>query len=94
MTNVISLASARAAHSVQSSALIPAFKNAPASPALVLEAHAVARQQAIENALSLALYHIRQNEKPGSIHAATVKAVRAASMLKQACAEITIGGRA
>jgi hypothetical protein len=32
--------------------------------------------------------------KPGSIHAAPVKAVRAASMLKQACAEITIGGRA
>lgn len=54
----------------------------------------LARQQAIENALSLALYYIRQDEEPRNIHAATVKAVRAAAMLKQACAESTTSGRA
>jgi len=54
----------------------------------------LARQQAIENALSLALYYIRENESPSNIHAATMKAVRAASMLKQACTESTKSGRA
>ena len=43
----------------------------------------LARQQAIENALSMALYHARH----GEIHAATGRAIRAASMLKQACSE-------
>lgn len=47
----------------------------------------IGRQQAIENALSLALWHIRQDYAPGHIHQATVKAVRAASMLKQCCTE-------
>ena len=54
----------------------------------------IARQQAIENALCTALFYIRQNERPGNIHAATVKAVRAAAMLKQACAEFKNGGAA
>ena len=49
----------------------------------------LARQQAIEDALSLALYHVRN----GDIHAATGRAIRAASMLKQACAEISNSGR-
>ena len=48
------------------------------------------RQQAIETALSGALHHARH----GDIHAATGRAIRAASMLKQACAEIKIGGAA
>lgn len=48
------------------------------------------RQQAIENALSMALYHARH----GDIHNATGRAIRAASMLKQACAEMQIGGAA
>jgi len=52
----------------------------------------IARQQAIENALSLALWHIRQDVAPKHIHAATVKAVRAAAMLKHACAESSISG--
>ena len=50
----------------------------------------LARQQAIENALSLALYHARH----GNIAAATGRAIRAASMLKQACTESITSGRA
>ena len=42
------------------------------------------RQQAIENALSLALFHTRK----GDTHKAVAKSIRAASMLKQACTEI------
>lgn len=65
------------------------------SPALTLgKTDGIARQQAIENALSLALWHIRQDVSLKHIHAATVKAVRAASMLKQACSESVIGWRA
>ena len=45
----------------------------------------VARQQAIENALCMALHYIRTTNTPQGIQAATAKAVRAASMLKDAC---------
>ena len=83
MTNVISMASRKASYTASQTAVIPA-------PAV----GNIARQQAIENALSTALYYIRQNERPGNIHAATVKAVRAAAMLKQACAEAQNGGAA
>ena len=48
------------------------------------------RQQAIETALSGALHHARN----GDIHTATGRAIRAASMLKQACAALQIGGAA
>ncbi|WP_157040286.1 hypothetical protein [Polaromonas naphthalenivorans] len=48
------------------------------------------RQQAIENALSGALHHARN----GDIHTATGRAIRAASMLKQACSELATAGRA
>ena len=48
------------------------------------------RQQAIENALSMALYHAQH----GEVHAATGRAIRAASMLKQACSEALEGGAA
>ena len=50
----------------------------------------LARQQAIENVLSMALYHARH----GEIHAATGRAIRAASMLKQACSDAKTGGAA
>ena len=50
----------------------------------------LARQHAIEAALSLALHHARN----GELHAATGRAIRAASMLKQACAELKQGGAA
>lgn len=70
MTNVISLASRRAAVSVRA----PAQTSDP-----------IAQQAAIENALSMALHHLR-GDKPGYLHAATAKANRALSLLKQACA--------
>ena len=51
------------------------------------KADPLARQQAIENALSMALYHVRNGDTTQAIHTATAKAVRAVSMLKQACSE-------
>jgi hypothetical protein len=54
----------------------------------------IERQQAIENALSMALWHVRHGTGDRSIQAATGRAIRAAAMLKQACTESTIGGRA
>ena len=54
----------------------------------------IARQQAIENALSTALYFIRQPHTDQTLQAATGRAIRAASMLKQACTESTTSGRA
>ena len=54
-----------------------------------------ANLQSIENALSMALYHLRHTETQQGIHAATAKAIRAASLLKQACTEVAlIGGAA
>ena len=53
--------------------------------------NAIARQQAIENALSTALYFIRLPSTESGLRAATSRAIRAASMLKQACAESTSG---
>jgi hypothetical protein len=54
----------------------------------------LARQQAIENALTTALYFIRLPSTESGLKAATGRAIRAASMLKQACAELQIGGAA
>lgn len=48
---------------------------------------AIARQQAIENALSTALHLVRTSDKPEALQRATGRAIRAASMLKQACTE-------
>lgn len=78
MSNVMSLASCKASH------------NAATTPAL----GNIERQQAIENALSTALYFIRQPHSDTSLQAATGRAIRAVSMLKQACAESTTSGRA
>jgi hypothetical protein len=50
----------------------------------------ISRQQAIENALYLALWHIRQDCAPSHIYAAAVKAVWAAAVLKQPCTESTL----
>lgn len=54
----------------------------------------IARQQAIENALSAALWHVRHGTGQISIQAATGRTMRAASMLKQACTDATTAGRA
>ncbi|MDB5745093.1 MAG: hypothetical protein JWR68_3408 [Polaromonas sp.] len=51
----------------------------------------IARQQAIENALSTALYFIRLPSTESGLKAATGRAIRATAMLKQACAEQAIG---
>ena len=45
------------------------------------------RQQAIENALSMALFHIRK----GDTHQAVAKSIRATSLLKQSCSDLFIG---
>lgn len=84
MTKVIPIASARAGRPVQATA--PSF---PSSQQLD-QVPGIARQQAIENALSMALYWVRHSEHPGHLHAATVRASRAASMLKQACADAQV----
>jgi hypothetical protein len=47
----------------------------------------IARQQAIENALSTALYFIRKANHPGDLQHATMRAIRATAMLKQACTD-------
>ena len=52
------------------------------------------RQQAIESALSDALHLVRTTGTQHGIHAATGRAIRAASMLKQACAKFAIEGGA
>lgn len=52
--------------------------------------NSVERQQAIENALSTALYYVRQpNTTAAMLHAATGRANRALSLLKHACATTT-----
>ena len=67
--------------------------NTPTTPANGITP-TLARQQDIENALSMALFHIRHGDTQQGIHAATAKAIRATSLLKQACTEIQISGRA
>ncbi len=93
MTNVISLASRRAVLSLQTPAQVPTFKPAPASPAPASGTHSVERQQAIEDALSAALCFIRI---PGTaaLQAATGRANRALSLLKNACTEAKTDGAA
>lgn len=83
MTNVISLASRKASHNAATTAstTTPSLGN-------------IERQQAIENALSTALYFIRQPHSNAVLQAATGRAIRAVSMLKQACTESTTSGRA
>lgn len=68
---------------------LSALGNMPA-----LSANSIARQQAIENALSMALHFIRHGDSHQDIHAATGRAIRATSLLKQACAELAIEGSA
>lgn len=82
MTNVISLDSRKANHTAAHTAIIT-----PLAPGNI------ERQQAIENALSMALFHVRHGDSQQGIHAAMTKAMRAASMLKQACTESTTSGR-
>ena len=68
---------------------IPVRKAGSISPAL----GSIERLQHIENSLSAALFYIRQNDEPRNVHAATVKVLRAAAMLKQACSDMSTSGR-
>ncbi len=54
----------------------------------------IANQQAIENALSAALYFIRLPGTASALHAATGRANRALTLLKNACTEAKNGGAA
>ena len=67
--------------------------NTPTTPATG-NTPTLARQQDIENALSMALFHIRHGDTQQGIRTATAKAIRATYLLKQACTEIQISGRA
>ena len=53
------------------------------------------RQAVIENALTMALYFVRQpGVQPANLWTATSRATRAATLLKQACEGIAAVGRA
>ena len=68
-------------------------KAAPLGTMPAISTGIIARRQAIENALSMALHHVRHCDSLHGLQAATSRAIRAASMLKQACAESTTSGR-
>ena len=68
---------------------VASLGNTPAFSASI-----IARQQEIENALSTALYFIRLPLTESGLKAATGRAIRAASMLKQACSDAKTGGAA
>ena len=69
-------------------------KAAPLGNTPAISTSTIARQQAIENALTTALYFIRLPSTESGLKAATSRAIRAVSMLKQACAESTSGSAA
>jgi len=79
MTNIVTLPRPR------TGAPLPTPTQSPAVP----QHEAIARQQAIENALSVALYHIRKGDSLESLRTATAKAIRASSLLKHACESAT-----
>ena len=58
-----------------------------AAPLGITPTSSTARQQAIENALSMALFHIRK----GDTHQAVAKSIRATSLLKQSCSDLFTG---
>ncbi len=77
MIKVIHLPRAHAGHRVQLSARTPK----PNTPAV----DEIQRQQAIENALSMALYFMRQpGDSAANLWAATARTNRALTLLKQA----------
>ncbi len=78
MTNIVTLPRPRAGVTVLTPAQSPIVPTFP-------QHEAIARHQAIENALSMALYHLRHGDNIEAIRCATAKATRAASLLKHAC---------
>ena len=85
MTKVIHLPSPRAGTQVNTPAHSPAPAMAPTAPDLERTPGPVERQAAIENALTMALYFIRQpGTSAANLWAATARANRALTLLKQA----------
>ena len=85
MTKVYSLASPRAGTLVHTCAQTSVPAMAPTAPDLERIPGPVERQAAIENALSMALYFIRQpGTSAANLWAATARANRALTLLKQA----------
>lgn len=85
MTKVAPLASPRAGDRVQAHALPPTPATAPTAHHLAPDPSPIARQAAIENALSMALYFLRQpGESAANLWAATARVNRAFTLLKQA----------
>lgn len=85
MTKVIHLPSPRAGTRVQMSAQTPAQRSAPSARPLGVSASPIERQAAIENALNMALYFMRQpGNTAANLWAATARANRALTLLKQA----------
>lgn len=93
MTRVIHLASPRAGvrktkgrmATVQTSARYAALLGVKAMPVQHAPTDPAARQAAIENALSMALYFVRQpGHTAANLWAATARANRACTLLKQA----------
>ena len=84
MTKVIRLASPRAGNPVHSSAPIPTQPNSPPD--------GIAQQQAIENALTMALYFMRQSgDTAANVWAATARTNRALTLLKHASTGAAMG---
>ena len=85
MTNVIHLPSPRTGTRVHSYAQTPTQQIAPGARTPEQSASPIERQAAIENALSMALYFIRQpGDVAANVWAATARTNRALTLLKQA----------
>ena len=88
MTKVAPLASPRAGDRMQAHALPPTAATAATAPTahhLAPDPSPIARQAAIENALTMALYFVRQpGDSAANLWAATARVNRAFTLLKQA----------
>lgn len=83
MANAISITSRKAGHLVHTSAPIPTTAPAPTGQPPAIDP--VQRQAAIENALSMALFFVRQpGSTPANLWAATARTNRALTLLKHA----------
>jgi hypothetical protein len=85
MTKVIHLSSPRAGTRVHTYAQAPTQQSAPGARRQEPCASPIERQAAIENALSMALYFMRQpGDIAANVWAATARTNRALTLLKQA----------
>ena len=95
MAKVIHLAGRLAATRVHTSAQSPAPSMALRALDLERNATPIERQAAIENALSMALYFVRQpGDGAANLWAATARANRALTLLKQASQGSALGNPA